>query len=67
MFFFFSFISLSVYFFRQMLIWPGSVIDSILFLAMAESNLPTKGEEPEVKTEFPATGKKKQPGKTSLW
>ena len=50
-----------------MLIWPGSVIDSILFLAMAESNLPTKGEEPEVKTEFPATGKKKQPGKTSLW
>ena len=34
---------------------------------MAESNLPTTGEELEVKNEFPATGKKKQQGKTSLW
>ena len=38
-----------------------------LFLAMAESNLPTTGEELEVKNEFPATGEKKQQGKTSLW
>ena len=43
-----------------------SAIDSILFLAMAESNLPTTGEELEVKNEFPATGEKKQQGKTSL-
>ena len=42
----------------------GSKIDSILFLAMAESNLPTTGEELEVKNEFPATGEKKQQGKT---
>ena len=34
---------------------------------MAESNLPTTGEELEVKNEFPATGEKKQQGKTSLW
>ena len=27
---------------------------------MAESNLPTTGEELEVKNEFPATGEKKQ-------
>ena len=33
---------------------------------MAESNLPTTGEELEVKNEFPATGKKKQQGETSL-
>ena len=38
---------------------------SNLFLAMAESNLPTTGEELEVKNEFPATGEKKQQGKTS--
>ena len=38
---------------------------SNLFLAMAESNLPTTGEELEVKNEFPATGEKKQHGKTS--
>ena len=44
-----------------------SKIDSILFLAMAESNLPTTGEELEVKNEFPATGEKKQQGETSLW
>ena len=42
----------------------GSKIDSILFLVMAESNLPTTGEELEVKNEFPATGEKKQQGKT---
>ena len=30
---------------------------------MAESNLPTTGEELEVKNEFPATGEKKQQGK----
>ena len=42
----------------------GSKIDSILLLAMAESNLPTTGEELEVKNEFPATGEKKQQGKT---
>ena len=41
-----------------------SKIDSILFLAMAESNLPTTGEEVEVKNEFPGTGEKKQQGKT---
>ena len=34
---------------------------------MAESNLPTTGEELEVKNEFPATGEKKQQGKTSSW
>ena len=44
-----------------------SAIDSILFPAMAESNLLIKGEELEVKNEFPATGKKKQQGKTSFW
>ena len=44
-----------------------STTDSTLFLAMAESNLPTTGEELEVKNEFPATGEKKQQGKTSLW
>ena len=32
---------------------------------MAESNLPTTGEELEVKNEFPATGEEKQQGKTS--
>ena len=32
---------------------------------MAESNLPTTGEELEVKNEFPATGEKKQQGKTA--
>ena len=31
---------------------------------MAESNLPTTGEELEVKNEFPGTGEKKQQGKT---
>ena len=31
---------------------------------MAESNLPTTGEEVEVKNEFPATGEKKHQGKT---
>ena len=30
---------------------------------MAESNLPTTGEELEVKNEFPATGEEKQQGK----
>ena len=44
-----------------------STTDSTLFLAMAESNLPTTGEELEVKNEFPATGEKKQQGKTWLW
>ena len=39
----------------------------ILSLAMAESNLPTTGEELEVKNEFAATGEKKQQKKTSLW
>ena len=34
---------------------------------MTESNLPTTGEELEVKNEFPATGEKKQQGETSLW
>ena len=34
---------------------------------MAESNLPTTVGELEVKNEFPATGEKKQQGKTSLW
>ena len=34
---------------------------------MAESNLPATGEEPGVKNEFPATGKKGQQGKTSLF
>ena len=36
---------------------------SLGYLAMAESNLPTTGEELEVKNEFPATGEKKQQGK----
>ena len=40
-----------------------STIVWILFLAMAESNLPTTGEELEVKNEFPATGEKTQQGK----
>ena len=39
----------------------------ILFLAMAEGNLPTTGGELEEKNEFPATGEKKQQGKTYLW
>ena len=30
---------------------------------MAENNLPTTGEELEVKNEFPATGEKKATGK----
>ena len=34
---------------------------------MAESNLPTTGEELEVKNEFPATGEEKQQGKTKSW
>ena len=34
---------------------------------MAESNLTATGEELGVKNEFPATGKKGQQGKTSLW
>ena len=34
---------------------------------MAETNLPTKGGELEVKNEFTATGEKKHLGKTSLW
>ena len=34
---------------------------------MAENNLPTTGEELEVKNEFPATGAKNQQGKTSFW
>ena len=34
---------------------------------MAEGNLPTKEGELEEKNEFPATGKKKQQGKTYLW
>ena len=41
-----------------------STIVWILFLAMAESNLPTTGKELEVKNEFPATGEKTQQGKT---
>ncbi|CAH3115852.1 unnamed protein product, partial [Pocillopora meandrina] len=36
-----------------------SAIDSILFLAMAESNLPTTGEELGVKNESPATATEK--------
>ena len=40
---------------------------SNLLLAMAESNLPTTGEELEVKNEFPATGEEKQQGETSSW
>ena len=50
--------------FYSFLTMQGSKIDSILFLVMAESNLPTTGEELEVKNEFPATGEKKQQGKT---
>ena len=38
---------------------------SNLLLAMTESNLPTTGEELEVKNEFPATGEEKQQGKIS--
>ena len=34
---------------------------------MAEGNLPTTGGELEEKSEFLATGKKKQQGKTYLW
>ena len=34
---------------------------------MAESNLPTTGEELDVKNEFLDTGEKKQQGKTWLW
>ena len=48
-------------------IMQRSAIDSILFLAMAKSNLPTTGEELEVKNKFPATGEKKEQGKTWLW
>ena len=34
---------------------------------MAEGYLPTTGGELEEKNEFPATGEKKQQGKTYLW
>ena len=59
----FGYLHLSLLFF----IFNNATIDSILFLAMAESNPPTTEEELKVKNEFPAAGEKKQQGKTSLF